>query len=191
MLISLPTHTHTHSDISCNWVRCFSWVFTVSVIICIMHWLFSQALLASGYSQGNYEQSRQVIYRVLQVYTIILTFMSLPLWTGFDFPPKEQTWKLTKYFYAFVLQIGLVSGIALAVILFLGFGAFSSLFTTDLEVLTIAWSGILVRNFRSESLIIGQLFTFWIEAENDHCLCSFEVSCYQTKVFSPFRSSKI
>lgn len=62
-----------------------------------------------------------------------------------------------------MLQIGLVSGIALAVILFLGFGAFSSLFTTDLEVLTIAWSGILVRNYRSESLIIGQLFTFWIE----------------------------
>ncbi|KAK4582307.1 hypothetical protein RGQ29_025471 [Quercus rubra] len=84
--------------------------------ICIQVWLAvslltdalalaGQALLASGYSQGNYEQSRQVIYRVL--------------------------------------QIGLVSGIALAVILFLGFGAFSSLFTTDLEVLTIAWSGIL------------------------------------------------
>uniref|UniRef100_A0A2N9G9D1 Protein DETOXIFICATION n=1 Tax=Fagus sylvatica TaxID=28930 RepID=A0A2N9G9D1_FAGSY len=85
--------------------------------ICIQVWLAvslltdalalaGQALLASGYSQGNYEQSRQVIYRVL--------------------------------------QIGLVSGIALAVILFLGFGAFSSLFTTDLEVLGIAWSGILV-----------------------------------------------
>ncbi|XP_050244040.1 protein DETOXIFICATION 44, chloroplastic isoform X1 [Quercus robur] len=84
--------------------------------ICIQVWLAvslltdalalaGQALLASGYSQGNYEQSRQVIYRVL--------------------------------------QIGLVSGTALAVILFLGFGAFSSLFTTDLEVLTIAWSGIL------------------------------------------------
>ncbi|GMY25600.1 protein DETOXIFICATION 44, chloroplastic [Fagus crenata] len=84
--------------------------------ICIQVWLAvslltdalalaGQALLASGYSQGNYEQSRQVIYRVL--------------------------------------QIGLVSGIALAVILFLGFGAFSSLFTTDLEVLGIAWSGIL------------------------------------------------
>lgn len=82
-----------------------------------------------------------------------------------------------------MVQIGLVSGIALAVILFLGFGAFSSLFTTDLEVLRIAWSGILVRNSRSESLIIGQLFTFWIEAENDHCLCSFEVPCYQTKGF--------
>nr|POE73204.1 protein detoxification 44, chloroplastic [Quercus suber] len=84
--------------------------------ICIQVWLAvslltdalalaGQALLASGYSQGNYEQSRQVIYRVL--------------------------------------QIGLVSGIALAVILFLGFGAFSSLFTADLEVLAIAWSGIL------------------------------------------------
>ncbi|XP_065618884.1 protein DETOXIFICATION 44, chloroplastic isoform X2 [Quercus suber] len=84
--------------------------------ICIQVWLAvslltdalalaGQALLASGYSQGNYEQSRQVIYRVL--------------------------------------QIGLVSGIALAVILFLGFGAFSSLFTADVEVLAIAWSGIL------------------------------------------------
>lgn len=39
--------------------------------------------------------------------------------------------------------MGLATGIALAVILFLGFGAFASLFTTDLEVLGIAWSGIL------------------------------------------------
>ena len=43
----------------------------------------------------------------------------------------------------------------MAVILFLGFGAFSSLFSTDLEVLNIAWSGILVRNYKSES------FTSW------------------------------
>lgn len=49
-------------------------------------------------------------------------------------------------------QIGLVTGIALAVVLFVGFGAFSSLFSTDLEVLTIAWSGILVRTFKSETL---------------------------------------
>ncbi|KAG6697776.1 hypothetical protein I3843_09G211300 [Carya illinoinensis] len=67
--------------------------------------LAGQALLASGYSQGNYGEARQVIYRVL--------------------------------------QIGLGTGILLAVILFLGFGAFSSLFTTDVEVLKIAWSGIL------------------------------------------------
>ncbi|XP_024443489.1 protein DETOXIFICATION 44, chloroplastic isoform X1 [Populus trichocarpa] len=63
-----------------------------------------QALLASGYSQGNYEQARLVIYRVL--------------------------------------QIGLVTGIALGVILSLGFGAFSSLFSTDPEVLGVVWSGI-------------------------------------------------
>lgn len=67
--------------------------------------LSGQALLASGYSQGNYGEARKVIYRVL--------------------------------------QIGLVTGIALAVILFLGFGAFSSLFSTDPKVLEIAWSGIL------------------------------------------------
>ncbi|KAK9289340.1 hypothetical protein L1049_007495 [Liquidambar formosana] len=67
--------------------------------------LAGQALLASDYSQGNYGQAREVIYRVL--------------------------------------QIGLVTGIALAVILFLGFGAFSSLFSTDPEVLQVAWSGIL------------------------------------------------
>lgn len=63
-----------------------------------------QALLASDYSQGNYEQARFVIYRVL--------------------------------------QIGLVTGIALGVILSLGFGAFSSLFSTDPEVLGVVWSGI-------------------------------------------------
>ncbi|OMO97639.1 Multi antimicrobial extrusion protein [Corchorus olitorius] len=42
-----------------------------------------------------------------------------------------------------VLQIGLVTGFALAVLLFLGFGAFSSLFSTDPLVLQIAWSGTL------------------------------------------------
>ena len=42
-------------------------------------------------------------------------------------------------------QIGLVTGIALGVILSLGFGAFSSLFSTDPEVLGVVWSGIWVR----------------------------------------------
>ncbi|KAJ4704345.1 Protein DETOXIFICATION [Melia azedarach] len=84
--------------------------------ICVQVWLTlslltdalalaGQALLAAGYSQGNYEQARQVVFRLL--------------------------------------QIGLVTGISLAVLLFLGFGAFSHLFTTDAEVLAIAWSGLL------------------------------------------------
>ncbi|TXG58895.1 hypothetical protein EZV62_016724 [Acer yangbiense] len=68
--------------------------------------LAGQALLAGGYSQGNYEQARQVVFRLLQ-------------------------------------QMGLITGIGLAGFLFLGFGAFSHLFTTDSEVLKIAWSGIL------------------------------------------------
>ncbi|XP_058110403.1 protein DETOXIFICATION 44, chloroplastic [Magnolia sinica] len=42
-----------------------------------------------------------------------------------------------------VLQIGAVTGVALAVLLFLGFGAFSSLFSTDPAVLEIACSGLL------------------------------------------------
>ncbi|KAL3826163.1 hypothetical protein ACJIZ3_022192 [Penstemon smallii] len=42
-----------------------------------------------------------------------------------------------------VLQIGLIMGVALAVILFLTFGALSSLFSTDSEVLGIAQSGTL------------------------------------------------
>lgn len=41
-------------------------------------------------------------------------------------------------------QIGLITGVALAVILFLGFGVLSSLFTEDSEVLKIARSGTLV-----------------------------------------------
>ena len=49
--------------------------------------------------------------------------------------------------------MGLATGIALAVILFLGFRAFASLFTTDSEVLEIAWSGILVRNIFSAQWI--------------------------------------
>lgn len=50
-------------------------------------------------------------------------------------------------------QIGLVTGIGLAVILFLGFGAFSHLFSTDSEVLEIAWSGILVSHFFFNSFL--------------------------------------
>ncbi|KAK7339966.1 hypothetical protein VNO77_20656 [Canavalia gladiata] len=67
--------------------------------------LAGQALLASSYSQGNYEQARLVIYRVI--------------------------------------QIGLGAGISLSMILFFGFGAFSSLFSTDSEVLDVAQTGIL------------------------------------------------
>ncbi|XP_038883441.1 protein DETOXIFICATION 44, chloroplastic [Benincasa hispida] len=67
--------------------------------------LAGQALLASSYTLQDYEHSRQVIYRTL--------------------------------------QIGLVSGISLAIILFLGFGAFSGLFSSDAEVLEIARSGLL------------------------------------------------
>lgn len=37
------------------------------------------------------------------------------------------------------------TGIALATVLFIGFGAFASLFTGDSEVLEIARSGLLVR----------------------------------------------
>ncbi|XP_075486310.1 protein DETOXIFICATION 44, chloroplastic [Primulina tabacum] len=42
-----------------------------------------------------------------------------------------------------VLQVGLIMGLALAVILFIGFGALSSLFSPDSEVLGIARSGTL------------------------------------------------
>ncbi|RWR81284.1 Multi antimicrobial extrusion protein [Cinnamomum micranthum f. kanehirae] len=42
-----------------------------------------------------------------------------------------------------VLQIGAVTGVGLAIILFLGFGAFSRLFSTDSAVLEICWSGVL------------------------------------------------
>ncbi|KAL5550736.1 hypothetical protein UlMin_000912, partial [Ulmus minor] len=68
--------------------------------------LAGQALLAGGYSQGNYEKARLVIYRTL--------------------------------------QIGLLTGIGLSIILFIGFRDFCSLFTTDSEVLDVAWSGLLV-----------------------------------------------
>ncbi|GMN40429.1 hypothetical protein TIFTF001_009653 [Ficus carica] len=42
-----------------------------------------------------------------------------------------------------VLQIGSGMGVGLAIILFVGFGAFSSLFTTESEVLDVACSGLL------------------------------------------------
>ncbi|XP_017622295.1 protein DETOXIFICATION 44, chloroplastic isoform X1 [Gossypium arboreum] len=85
--------------------------------ICVQIWLAvslltdalalsGQALLATNYSQANYQQARKVIYSVLK-------------------------------------QIGLATGFPLAVFLFIGFEALSGLFTTDAEVLQIAWSGTL------------------------------------------------
>ncbi|KAJ8533902.1 hypothetical protein K7X08_007226 [Anisodus acutangulus] len=67
--------------------------------------LAGQALLASGVSQGNYGQAREVVYKVL--------------------------------------QIGALTGVALGFSLFVGFGALSSLFSTDSEVLEIVRSGTL------------------------------------------------
>ncbi|XP_026439853.1 protein DETOXIFICATION 44, chloroplastic-like [Papaver somniferum] len=66
--------------------------------------LAGQALLASSYSQGNYERARDVIYRSL--------------------------------------QIGLGTGVVLAIVLFAGFDSFSSLFSTDPAVLEIASSSL-------------------------------------------------
>lgn len=45
-----------------------------------------------------------------------------------------------------------MTGFGLAVILFLGFGAFASLFTTDSEVLDITRSGLLVREKKMYAL---------------------------------------
>ncbi|KAK8649529.1 hypothetical protein V6N13_130257 [Hibiscus sabdariffa] len=84
--------------------------------ICVQVWLAvslltdalalsGQALLATNYTQANFQQAREVIYSVL--------------------------------------KIGLVTGFSLAVFLLIGFGAISSLFTTDSAVLQIAWSGTL------------------------------------------------
>ncbi|XP_039007854.1 protein DETOXIFICATION 44, chloroplastic-like [Hibiscus syriacus] len=84
--------------------------------ICVQVWLAvslltdalalsGQALLATNYSQANYQQAREVIYGVL--------------------------------------KFGLVTGFSLAVILLIGFGAISGLFTTDSPVLQIAWLGTL------------------------------------------------
>ena len=62
-----------------------------------------------------------------------------------------------------VKQIGAATGIALGVILSLGFGALSSMFSTDTEVLEIAWSGILVRTILLSILLdnmLGPIFFF-------------------------------
>lgn len=56
-------------------------------------------------------------------------------------------------------QIGLVMGVGLAVILYLGFGALSSLFSTDSEVLEIARSGTLVR-ICTTGIIVNTLIVY-------------------------------
>uniref|UniRef100_A0A9I9E0B7 Protein DETOXIFICATION n=1 Tax=Cucumis melo TaxID=3656 RepID=A0A9I9E0B7_CUCME len=54
-----------------------------------------------------------------------------------------QDYKHSRQVIYRTLQIGLISGISLAIILFLGFGAFSGLFSADAEVLETARSGSL------------------------------------------------
>ncbi|RZC78143.1 hypothetical protein C5167_002390 [Papaver somniferum] len=88
--------------------------------------LAGQALLASSYSQGNYERARDVIYRSL--------------------------------------QIGLGTGVVLAIVLFAGFDSFSSLFSTDPAVLEIAssslWGVLWFGRLHSE---VGAIYSFGTE----------------------------
>ncbi|KAG4149067.1 hypothetical protein ERO13_D05G320760v2 [Gossypium hirsutum] len=83
-------------------------------------WFLLQALLATNYSQANYQQARKVIYSVL--------------------------------------KIGLATGFPLAVFLFIGFEALSSLFTTDAEVLQIAWSGTLSQPVNAIAFVLHGLY---------------------------------
>lgn len=102
-----------------------------------IHVLVLQALLASSYTVEDYEHSRQVIYRTLQVNSNSnVTIPALAVAFVCLLPQLIQDTPL--------LQIGLISGISLAIILFLGFGAFSGLFSADAQVLEIARSGLLV-----------------------------------------------
>ncbi|KAB2032008.1 hypothetical protein ES319_D05G343300v1 [Gossypium barbadense] len=100
--------------------------------ICVQIWLVvslltdalalsGQALLATNYSQANYQQARKVIYSVLK-------------------------------------QIGLATGFPLAVFLFIGFEALSGLFTTDAEVLQIAWSGTLSQPVNAIAFVLHGLY---------------------------------
>nr|KJB61158.1 hypothetical protein B456_009G344000 [Gossypium raimondii] len=100
--------------------------------ICVQIWLAvslltdalalsGQALLATNYSQVNYQQARKVIYSVLK-------------------------------------QIGLATGFPLAVFLFIGFEALSGLFTTDAEVLQIAWSGSLLIYLNAVAFVLDGLY---------------------------------
>lgn len=106
---------------------------------------FSQALLAAGYSQGNYEQARQVVFRLLQVFNIPNYYICFSC----KLVSCHLTDSVSYYFILIGKQIGLVTGISLAALLFLGFGPFSHLFSTDSEVLAIAWSGLLVSDLHS------------------------------------------
>ncbi|KAI4302666.1 hypothetical protein MLD38_038387 [Melastoma candidum] len=56
---------------------------------------------------------------------------------------SQRNYKEAREIVVNVLQIGIGTGVALAVLLFLGFGTFARIFTTDSEVLEIVFSGIL------------------------------------------------
>lgn len=69
------------------------------------------------------------------------------------------------------VQIGLISGISLSIILFLGFGAFSGLFSADAEVLEIARSGLWVRT----RYLNNRLLTFYLSCD---CLTIFTMEMF-------------
>lgn len=118
-----------------------SWFFNADIL--------SQALLASDYSQGNYDLARQVTYKVLQVWNYASQLSMYYFLEILSMRYLYRSMRMITLFDVLFLhefnQIGLIMGVTLAVILFLGFGALSSLFSTDSEVLGIARSGTLVR----------------------------------------------
>lgn len=86
-----------------------------------------------------------VLYRVLQVSnTLHLCKRKSQMLLKFSFSFASG---VSCFFTSSVSQIGGATGMALAIILFFGFGSFSSLFTDDPAVLGIAKSGVWVMRY--------------------------------------------
>ncbi|KAL9271630.1 DETOXIFICATION 44, chloroplastic-like protein, partial [Drosera capensis] len=79
------------------------------------------------------------VWLALSLLTDALALAGQALLAG-DF--SEGNYKQAREVIRRVLQIGVLTGIGLAVILFLGFGFIPSLFTSDIQVQQIAWSGV-------------------------------------------------
>ncbi|PPD89710.1 hypothetical protein GOBAR_DD13356 [Gossypium barbadense] len=106
-----------------------------------------QALISKSKDDGEFEhQGKKVLPSVstslalaaglgIAEASLVVRFFEI------DFPCISN---LASYILSLIFkQIGLATGFPLAVFLFIGFEALSGLFTTDAEVLQIAWSGTL------------------------------------------------
>ena len=128
-------------------------LYRVNSIYFILSWF--QALIASSFAQLDYEKVKEVTSYVLKVVS----------YTKLFFCYKTIGWNNLQM--NFICQIGVIVGIALALLLSASFGRLAEVFSKDPMVIQIVRSGVLVWSLclrcfdKIYSISVTPFFTHW------------------------------